>query len=73
MSSSVKTAWTPRAAAAAGIDRADRGMSMWAAHEARMEEARKLDIVDKAGAPCQERLVLDASDTLSDQVSISGL
>ena len=50
-----------------GIDGADRRMGMRAAHEARMQQAGKRDIVDKAGASLQQGLVLDAMNALSDQ------
>jgi hypothetical protein len=39
---------------------ADRGVRVRAAHEARVQQARHLHVVDVAAAPAQERLVLDA-------------
>ena len=50
-----------------GIDGADCGMGMRAAHEARMQQAGKHDIVDKAGASLQQGLILDPMNALSDQ------
>src|SRR6202044_333530 len=50
-----------------GVDGADCGMGMRAAHEARMQQAGQRDIVDKAGASLQQGLVLDPMNALSDQ------
>ena len=49
-----------------GVDTADRGMRVRAAHKGRLQRVRKLQVVDKAAAALQQRQVLDPFDGFSD-------
>ena len=69
-SSSVSTATTPGIARAAlGIDAADQRVRMRAAHEGRMQRARRSDVVDEARTAGQQRLILEPRDARSDQLA----
>ena len=57
-SASEKTAWTPASARRGGIDCPDQGMGVLAADERRVQHARQMDVIDKAGATAQQRPVL---------------
>ena len=54
-------------AGGAGIDAADQRMRMWAAQEGRMQHAGARDVVDKARAAGQQRMVFKARNARSDQ------
>ena len=45
-----------------GVDRADPGMGVRAAHEAGVQRAGKLDVVDEAAAPGEQRRIFEARD-----------
>ena len=44
------------------VDRADAGVGVWAAHEAGMDEAGKLYVVDKARPPGEQERILHPRD-----------
>jgi hypothetical protein len=50
------------------VDPGDSGARVRAAHEACNQHPGQYDIVDELALPAQQRQILDAADTLSDQL-----
>ena len=67
MSAAVNTAATPGARLRGlDVDRNDLGMRMRAAHEAGVQHARQLDVVDIAAVAAEQALQLAARDARAD-------
>ena len=72
MSASVSTACTPGSRGRRGVDAADGGMRVRAAHERRLQRAGEAQVVDEARAAREQRPVLDPLDRAADGTRFGG-